>query len=688
MLLRNFVQRRDWIFSEVIIFTIFTDGMGMFKSIRSKLIAIMTLILLLTAMVIIYITHRDVGREILHSEQQNVENIMDMVFLNIQGVYRGLISDRVSSIEQSKSHLKRNAKIALSGLDFYFPDPELTDRQAENSRKRKLIDWISRLEMDTVGFFAADDNDRVVFDPGDSFVDMNLRDVKDIKNQPLSNVVNRPGASYDQFAVFSSGKSGAQKGTEKLAYLVAVPRWDWVLGVFVDISHIRDAEENKLQALTRELADQLQDVRIAGSGSIFIFDGGEAYIIPPAGIEDTNALKSDFSALVRAGAENKQARVRVDGDEMIAYTRFFRPLNWHLSILIPESAIQAPARSLVQRQSLFIAGILFLGMLIAVFFVRHISRPLGILAAHARGLARNDLTSDGFDSGPLSELTEQNRDEVGALAESFLFMQKELRENVRRLLESTRANERIESELLIARNIQMNFLSREHPPFPERRDFDIFAVLEPAQHVGGDLYDYFLIDENHLFVSAGDVSDKGVPAALFMAVTKTLMKAVTEQGHEPSEILARVNNELCRGNDACMFVTLFCAILNLNSGKLHYSNAGHNPPLFQKSGQKAEWLDLPPGMVLGGMEHSVYQTWHLDMAPCDKLLIYTDGVTEAMNPYQALYSDERLRREVRARASADPENLVKGILETVNTFSEGAAQSDDITMVGLLYKGQ
>ena len=667
---------------------IFPNGMDMFKSIRSKLIAIMALILLLTAVVIIYITHRDVGREILHSEQQNVENIMDMVFLNIQGVYRGLISDRVGSIEQSKAHLKRNAEIALSGLDFYFPDPALTDREAQNSRKLNFIDWISRLEMESVSFFAADDNHRVVFDPGDNFVDKNLRDVKDIKNQPLSNVVNRPGASYEQFAVFSSGKSGAQEGDEKLAYLKAIPRWDWVLGVFVDISHIRDEEKNKLQELTRGLADQLEDVRIAGSGSIFIFDADEAYIVPPAGIEDTDALKNDFSELVREEAENKQSRIRVDGDEMIAYTRFFRPLNWYLSALIPESAIQAPARRLVQRQSLFIGGILFLGMLIAIFFVRHISRPLGILAAHARGLARNDLTSDEFDFGPLSELTEQNRDEVGALAESFLFMQKELRENVRRLLASTRANERIESELLIARNIQMNFLSRQYPPFPERRDFDIYAMLEPARHVGGDLYDFFLIDENHLFVSAGDVSDKGVPAALFMAVTKTLMKAVTEQGYEPSRILARVNNELCRGNDSCMFVTLFCAILNLESGKLHYSNAGHNPPLFQKSGREAEWLNLPPGMVLGGMEDAVYQTWHLDMAPGDKLLIYTDGVTEAMNPHQALYSDERLRREVRARASAGPEKLVTGILETVNTFSEGAPQSDDITMVGLLYNGQ
>ncbi|MFW6143034.1 MAG: PP2C family protein-serine/threonine phosphatase, partial [Desulfovermiculus sp.] len=145
-------------------------------------------------------------------------------------------------------------------------------------------------------------------------------------------------------------------------------------------------------------------------------------------------------------------------------------------------------------------------------------------------------------------------DEVGQLTKSVDSMRLALKEYITNLTETTKAKERIESELKIARNIQMNFLPRHFPPFPDREEFEIFAALESARHVGGDLYDFFLLDEEHLFFSVGDVADKGVPAALFMAVTKTLMKGIAEQGLEPAEVLARVNNELCQGNESSMFV--------------------------------------------------------------------------------------------------------------------------------------
>ncbi|MFP4049152.1 MAG: PP2C family protein-serine/threonine phosphatase, partial [Desulfovermiculus sp.] len=190
------------------------------------------------------------------------------------------------------------------------------------------------------------------------------------------------------------------------------------------------------------------------------------------------------------------------------------------------------------------------------------------------------------------------------------------------------------------------------------------------------------------FFSVGDVADKGVPAALFMAVTKTLMKGIVEQRLEPSEVLARVNNELCQGNESSMFVTLFCGILNLRTGELRYSNAGHSPPLVLSPGQDPQWLDLPPGLVLGGMEDMVFQTRTRMMLPGEKLLAYTDGVTEAMNPAQELYSEQRLESEVRGRAAAGPEDMVSGILQSVHAFASGADQSDDITLLALLYKGQ
>ncbi|MFO7800766.1 MAG: PP2C family protein-serine/threonine phosphatase, partial [Desulfovermiculus sp.] len=157
---------------------------------------------------------------------------------------------------------------------------------------------------------------------------------------------------------------------------------------------------------------------------------------------------------------------------------------------------------------------------------------------------------------------------------------------------------------------------------------------------------------------------------------------------EPSEILARVNNELCQGNESSMFVTLFCGVLNLRTGELRYSNAGHNPPLLLSPHQDPQWLELPPGLVLGGMEDMVFQTRTRMMLPGEKLLVYTDGVTEAMNPAQELYSEQRLVTETRAMATASPEETVSGVLQSVHAFAGGAAQSDDITIIALLYQGK
>ncbi len=368
------------------------------------------------------------------------------------------------------------------------------------------------------------------------------------------------------------------------------------------------------------------------------------------------------------------------GQDSLLYYAPVTTNGWTVGVMIPKKEMYADISFL--NQTVLLIGVVGFSILflVVVGISRSITRPLHSLVASTREIAKGNL-----DVNPPRVRV---NDEVGELTQSVDSMRVALKEYIANLTETTKAKERIESELKIARNIQMNFLPRHFPPFPDRQEFEIFAALESAKHVGGDLYDFFLLDEDHLFFSVGDVADKGVPAALFMAVTKTLMKGIAEQDLEPSEILARVNNELCQGNESSMFVTLFCGILNLKNGELRYSNAGHNPPLVLSPDQDPQWLELPPGLVLGGMEDMVFQTRTRMMLPGEKLLAYTDGVTEAMNPAQELYSEQRLVSETRAMAAAGPEDMVNGILQSVHAFAGGAAQSDDITIMALLYTGQ
>jgi sigma-B regulation protein RsbU (phosphoserine phosphatase) len=361
---------------------------------------------------------------------------------------------------------------------------------------------------------------------------------------------------------------------------------------------------------------------------------------------------------------------------------YYAPLSsvgWSIGVIVPEEELFGDIQKL-SRTVLMIGGAGFVFLFAVVVFISStITRPLRELALRATEISRGSLD---MELPPT-----RARDEVGALTHSFEDMRVALKEYISNLKETTAAKERIESELKIARSIQMNFLPKHFPPFPEKQEFEIFAMLESAREVGGDLYDFFLLDDDHLFFSIGDVSGKGVPAALFMAASKMLMKGTAHLDLEPAEILERVNNELCWENDSAMFVTVFCGIFNIKTGELRYSNAAHNPPVLLHASGQAEWLTLPEGFMLGPFEDSRYETRSMVLAPGDMLILYTDGITEAMNAAKELYSEEKLLETVMQRANETAEGLVREIVQSVHDYAGNEPQSDDITLLALIYHG-
>lgn len=260
--------------------------------------------------------------------------------------------------------------------------------------------------------------------------------------------------------------------------------------------------------------------------------------------------------------------------------------------------------------------------------------------------------------------------------------------NLMRERETQRTKEIIESELSVAREIQMSIVPKIFPPFPERSEFDVFAVLEPAKEVGGDLYDFFLLDDDHLCFTIGDVSGKGVPASLFMAVTKTLIKAKADIKLDADEILYQVNNDLCQDNDSGMFVTVFLGICTISSGELVYSNGGHNIPYIIRENGKVEALPKIPGMALGVMEDVPYVRASIKLEAGDSLVMYTDGVTEAMNPCGELLNEGRLEAMLREYDGRTAREEVLHVLHATRQFVNGASQSDDITIMAMKYFGQ
>jgi len=246
--------------------------------------------------------------------------------------------------------------------------------------------------------------------------------------------------------------------------------------------------------------------------------------------------------------------------------------------------------------------------------------------------------------------------------------------------------ELIEGELIVAREIQMSIVPKIFPAFPDRVEFDVYGILEPAKEVGGDLYDFFLLDDDHLCFTIGDVSGKGVPASLFMAVTKTLIKATANIAMTPAEILAKVNDNLCQDNDSGMFVTEFLGILNISSGEVVFSNGGHNLPYIIHPDGSYAALQKTSGMALGVMEGVPYECNSIKLNLGDSLLLYTDGVTEAMNSRGELMGEKRLESVLQTLGHSSSREQTQKLLEAIKDYANGYQQSDDITILALKYK--
>lgn len=279
--------------------------------------------------------------------------------------------------------------------------------------------------------------------------------------------------------------------------------------------------------------------------------------------------------------------------------------------------------------------------------------------------------------------TRYAQDEIGSLAVNFSDMILSLENYMTELNAVTAEKQRIGAELDVAKNIQASMLPCIFPAFPGREEFDIYATMEPAKEVGGDFYDFFLVDEDHLAMVIADVSGKGVPAALFMVIAKTLLKNCTQTGLSPHEVLEKVNEQLCENNDAEMFVTVWLGILEISTGKLTCANAGHEYPVLRRGGADFELIKDRHGFVLAGMEGSRYKEYEIILEKGDQLYVYTDGVPEATNAVDELYGSDRMVEALNRNAGSTPGETLTRVKQDIDQFVGEAPQFDDITMLAI-----
>lgn len=283
--------------------------------------------------------------------------------------------------------------------------------------------------------------------------------------------------------------------------------------------------------------------------------------------------------------------------------------------------------------------------------------------------------------------TIRNQDEIGHLAGSIDRMEEQIQNYVESITQITAEKERINTELKLATKIQADMLPHVFPAFPERKEFELFANMDPAKEVGGDFFDFFLVDNDHLCITIADVSGKGIPAALFMMASKILLKNNAMTGKGPAEILTDVNAAICANNREQMFVTIWLGILEISTGRLTAANAGHEYPVLMRAGKDFELYRDKHGFVIGGMEGAEYSQYELQLNPGDKLFLYTDGVTEATDANKELFGSGRMIAVLNERKDTSPTQMLEGVRRAVDDFVKEAEQFDDLTMLCLVYKG-
>lgn len=401
----------------------------------------------------------------------------------------------------------------------------------------------------------------------------------------------------------------------------------------------------------------------------------------PSGVDDILAehMVSRINDSMDSDEENEND-LFVDGERV---TAFFAPINntnWSLAFIIPNLFINVLIWMLL---GLLLAFIL-MGILVVFFAsrrgIKKISKPLIQLANSADEVAKGNFKTQ------LPNIN--SRDEIHQLRDSFENMQHSLTRYIDELRDTTAQKASMESELKIAHDIQMDMLPKTFPPYPERTDIDIYGSLTPAKGVAGDLFDFYIRD-NQLFFCVGDVSGKGIPASLFMAVARSLFRNISAHVAFPERIAYTLNNALSEGNETNMFVTLFTGVLDLSTGHLRYCNAGHDAPVLV--GRDVGELPCLPNLPLGIIPNFEFEAQEVDIDPQTTIFLFTDGLTEAENSRHDQFGEERIQK-VAARLLSmqqhQPQVFIEQMLQEVHRFVAGAEQSDDLTMLAIQYRGE
>ncbi|MBQ3892342.1 MAG: SpoIIE family protein phosphatase [Mailhella sp.] len=635
-------------------------------SLRTKLLLMVGCAVIFTALPVNFFSRNHITGRIVEHETAEFANTLSLVEDGLNVRYLHLLTSEVESVLQAKRDL---SQYALLLSEILTPEHEA------------WADLILRWQH----MLAADDFHLAVFDrQGEPVVKDRL-----IERATAEGRLDFKKQSLREMTLLQSRKDGKgqyavaklDKGRTPVLLFFMPVRETWVLALAMPIINIETGRKLMKERMITVMRARIDSLERSYGAAITLYDEKGEVLAGEGGILSLDSLPPEVLAKARKGTHVEG----VTEDKSLLYrVSFFNALDWYAIASIPMSSISGPAKELTSMLLIVSGAILAAILLFTLLLTMKMLTPLRLLAKKAGSIAMADFSSE--EGSLLAETAEglpvEQKDEVGQLALSFVNMARALSQNIKKLVEATAASQRMLGELAAAREIQMGILP---PPesAPGGGACSVSVLLHSAKEVGGDLYDFFTAPDGRQVVVVGDVSDKGVPAALFMSMTVTLVRYAIADGLSCADAMARINDRLAENNPSCMFVTLFIGLFDPATGVLDYASGAHCPPFAVEAGEGTPVRKLAEtsGPLVGAMPGMEFKPCRAVLGHGEYCLLYTDGVSEAMNKEQELFGEDRIGQVLEGLHGAGVEEVIRKVMQAVEEHRGMEPQSDDITML-------
>ncbi len=645
----------------------------------------MAIALALAVIPIISFTYTDVRQSTTELEYKSFNNVALLVEDSINTHYLTSLNEQIATVAQCKTNLRRTSAM----VQTMWQD---TGHLPMHERTLHLSQLAGSLTQFDIYLNIFNNTKCLVLDSNTLSTLFHDTDTTDFKGRDLESILRDSLQSEGKFAVFYIHSASGEK-IPLLVFCLPSPNKQDTIITGLLLSNLKEQAAATQEVIIDNTQKKLDSLQLSDHTFIAIF-AGDGKTLAFRGPQATFKQRIIPDQALKQAKKEKHITYHADNIEqygsMVFNITYIKVLDIYVIVAAPQSEIEASTTNLVRTLiSIALTAVIF-SLLCTLYFAGRLIEPLRTLTKKTHELSTVNFGHDNVEN-IVDDLPTSQNDEVGQLAKAFEIMAKDLSHNVRELMDTTSVKERMQGELNAATDIQIGILPAADSA-PKLHNYEAAPFLEPAKEVGGDLYDFFVAPDGRQVVIIGDVSGKGVPAALFMSMTVTLCRYAISSGMGPAEAMVRINDQLSANNPSCMFVTLFIGLFDPETGELEYANGGHCPPCIvnptSPSGdnEPAIYADAMSGPLVGAMDGMDYFAQTITLEKGQRCLLYSDGVTEAMDEDLQLFSDPYLLEVMTKLRDASPQDVVDGVYKAIIKHRGAAEPSDDITMLCFMRK--